>query len=171
MVASYSGLSMADGTPVPDGPGGPILRPWPPFGLRFPGIFPTVLKKRIVRRYGHFPLFSFQKPRVSGLFPTSPGSPDRRQSEPTSLCETGLKIRWTYHPCGFESHHRHHGPFSRGLFLCVAGPEKRLYLGIFSSMGRVPPPVSLKQASLLSPTFHPFDPARSLLSFSPFQHF
>lgn len=27
------GLSMADGTPVPDGPGRPILRPWPPFGL------------------------------------------------------------------------------------------------------------------------------------------
>jgi len=91
---------MADGTPVPDGPGGPILRPWPPFGLRFPGIFPTVLKKHIVRRYGHFPLFSFPKPYVFGLFPTSPGSPQRRRKKLLSLCETGLKIPWWRHRAG-----------------------------------------------------------------------
>jgi len=79
---------------------GPNLRPWPPFGLRFPGGFPTVLKKRFVRRYGHFSLFFFQKPRVPGLFSTSPGSPDRRRKELLSLCETGLKIPWWRHRAG-----------------------------------------------------------------------
>ena len=134
-------LSMADG-PHDVVSERPILRPWPPFGLRFPSFFPTVLKKRFVRRYGHFLLFSFKKPRVSRLFPTSPGSPDRRQSEPTSLYETGLKIRWTYHPCGFESHHRHHETpvfagvssffYSKPPFISVAfALAKILFSGFF----------------------------------------
>ena len=44
----------------------------------------------------------------------------------------GLKIRWTYHPCGFESHHRHHGPFRRALFLSGSGAEKCRDIGIFT---------------------------------------
>ena len=68
MVASYSGLSMADGTPVPDGPGGPILRPWPPFGLQFPRFFPALLKKHFVRRNGLFSFFRPKYPCFSVLF-------------------------------------------------------------------------------------------------------
>ena len=83
----------------------------------------------------------------------------------------GLKIRWTYHPCGFESHHRHHGPFSRGLFSWAAGPEKRLYMGIFCNSIRVPPPNLLQQSSPLSPTFRPFDLVRFYASFAPFWNF
>ena len=62
------GLSMADGTHVPDGPGRPILGPWPPFGLRFPMIFPTLLKKHFVRRNGLFSFFQPKCPCFSALF-------------------------------------------------------------------------------------------------------
>ena len=59
---------MADGTPVPDGPGRPILGPWPPFGLRFPRFFPTLLKKHFVRRNGLFSFFQPKCPCFSALF-------------------------------------------------------------------------------------------------------
>ena len=47
---------------------GPNLRPWPPFGLRFPGFFPTLLKKRFVRRNGLFCLFQPKCPCFPALF-------------------------------------------------------------------------------------------------------
>ena len=62
------GLSMADGTPVPDGPGRPILRPWPPFGLRFTRLFPMLPKKHFVRRNGLFCLFQPKCPCFPALF-------------------------------------------------------------------------------------------------------
>ena len=146
---------------------GAVASVWPPISE----VFSDAPERALCQAQRTFFLLPAEMFLFPGSFSTSPGSLQRRRRNLPSLYETGLKIRWTYHPCGFESHHRHHGPFSRGLFLCVAGPEKRLYMGIFCNSIRVPPPNLLQQSSPLSPTFRPFDPARSLLSFSPFQHF
>ena len=88
---------------------------WPPISEVFSG----ASEKALCQTQRTFFLLPAKMSLFSGSFSTAPGSSDRRQSEPTSLCETGLKIRWTYHPCGFESHHRHH---RRTLIWIQLGP-------------------------------------------------
>ena len=140
---------------------------WPPIS----GVFSDAPEKAFCQAQRTFLPLPAKFSLFSGSFPTAPGSPERCQSEPTSLCETGLKIRWANTPCGFESHFRHHGPFRRALFLPGGGAQKCRSIGIFRGSCRVPPPVSLIQSSLLSPTFRLFDPVRCTSSFSHFWYF
>ena len=100
------GLSMADGTPVPDGSGRPILGPWPPFGLRFPRFFPALLKKHFVRRNG---LFSPSSPNilVFRLFFNFPRFSPAAAEESTFALRNRTQNPLLATACGFESHHRH----------------------------------------------------------------
>ena len=77
----------------------------------------------------------------------------------------GLKIRWTYHPCGFESHHRHHGPFSRGFF-CAQRDPKNANIWAFSAAW-----AESRHQSLLNkhPLYHPLSILLILLA--PYCHF
>jgi len=69
---------------------------WPPISEVFSGA-PEKALCQAQRTFFLLPAEMFLFP---GSFSTAPGSPDRRQSEPTSLYETGLKIPWWRHRAG-----------------------------------------------------------------------
>ncbi|MBQ5405363.1 MAG: hypothetical protein IIU18_01860, partial [Oscillospiraceae bacterium] len=69
---------------------------WPPISEAFS----DAPEKALCQAQRTFFLLPAQIFLFSGSFSTAPGSPERRQSEPTSLYETGLKIPWWRHRAG-----------------------------------------------------------------------
>ena len=58
-------------------------------------------------RWTLFPVAA-KNARILGTFSSAAPSIEQLLLPLSSESGQALRIRWTYHPCGFESHHRHH---------------------------------------------------------------
>ncbi len=94
-------------------------------------------------RWTLFPVAA-KNARILGTFSSAAPSIEQLLLPLSSESGQALKIRWTYHPCGFESHHRHHRRtliwIQLGSFFFAPLPcEKVLILWAFSaSRTRIP---------------------------------